>query len=136
MQLQKSFCAVLIVIEYFQEFAKKQSFTNYMSVFRFSLQPVAQISHAHVSGLQWLLTPYFLLPLVGNTLPLSDMHLSFDLTLTSCRSGASRLPAPESRSGPSVPVSSGRGQVLSAGLNFSGPVSLWKILVSICLDTA
>jgi len=28
-----------------------------------------------------LLTPYFLLPLAGNTLLLSDMHLSFDLNL-------------------------------------------------------
>jgi len=69
------------------------------------LQPVAHIlsiSHAHVSGLQWLLTPYFLLPLVGNTLLLSDMHLSFDLISTSCRSGsgASHLPAPASRLGP------------------------------------
>ena len=35
----------------------------------------------------------------GNSLHLCDMHLSFDLNLTSRRSGASRLPAPAARSG-------------------------------------
>ena len=52
-----------------------------------------------------LLAAHFLLPLAGNTLLLSDMHFSFDLNLTSRRSGVSYLPAPNPRSGLSVPPS-------------------------------
>ena len=95
-----------------EKFAKKQSFTN-PSVFLCNCNMMKTASCPNqTSARVWLLTPYFLLPLF------SDMHLSFDLKLTSRRSGASRLPAPTPRSGLSVPPSIVQERI-SAGLNFS-----------------